>query len=222
MTHSESEVRILIADDHTIFRDGLKTMIAGEQGFQVVGEASDGDEVIQLVEILDPDILLLDLLMPKVSGLEVLKSLADKRTKARSIILSGAADGGDISRAFELGARGIVLKESATTLLFKSITAVIAGKYWIGQTSVATLAQSLNHYRDSAKNTKKKSFGLTEREMEIVRAVVSGYPNKEIAGQYGISEQTVKHHITNIFDKLGVYNRLELTLFVFHHNLIEK
>ena len=144
------------------------------------------------------------------------------RKKVRSIILSGAADGGDISRAFELGARGLVLKESATTLLFKSITAVMAGQYWIGQSSVATLSQSLDHYRDSAKSNKKKNFGLTEREMEIVRAVVSGYPNKEIASRYGISEQTVKHHITNIFDKLGVYNRLELTLFIFHHNLIEK
>ena len=222
MPHNEPAVRILIADDHTIFRDGLKTMIAGERRFQVVGEASDGDEAIQLVDILNPDILLLDLLMPKVSGMEVLKSLADKRKEVRPIILSGAADGGDISRVFELGARGLVLKESATTLLFKCIQAVMDGQYWIGQSSVTTLSQTLDHYKDSAKDKKKKNFGLTQREMEIVRAVVSGYPNKEIAGRYGISEQTVKHHITNIFDKLGVYNRLELTLFVFHHNLIEK
>jgi two-component system, NarL family, nitrate/nitrite response regulator NarL len=222
MPRNEPAVRILIADDHTIFRAGLKAMIAGERGFQVVGEASDGDEAIQLVEILSPDILLLDLLMPKVSGMEVLKSIADKRKEVRSIILSGAADGGDISRVFELGARGLVLKESATTLLFKCIQAVMDGQYWIGQSSVATLSQTLNHCRDSAKDNKKKNFGLTEREMEIVRAVVSGYPNKEIASRFGISEQTVKHHITNIFDKLGVYNRLELTLFVFHHNLIEK
>ncbi len=222
MTRNAAVTRILIADDHTIFRDGLRTLFAGEKQFKVVGEAGDGEEILRMVELLNPDILLLDLVMPKLSGLEVLKSLADTRTTVRSIILSGAADGRDISRAFELGARGLVLKESAATLLFKSIQAVMAGKYWVGQSSVATLSQSLEHYRDSAKEGKKKDFGLTGREKEIVRAVISGHLNKEIADQYGISEQTVKHHITNIFDKLGVYNRLELTLFVFHHNLIEK
>jgi two-component system, NarL family, nitrate/nitrite response regulator NarL len=222
MTRNSSVTRILIADDHTIFRDGLKTLFAVERQFQVVGEASDGDETIKMVEMLNPDILLLDLLMPKVSGIEVLKRLADRRTTVRSIVLSGAADGRDICRALELGARGLVLKESATTLLFKSIQAVMAGQYWVGNSSVATLSESLDQCRDSDKTQKKKNFGLTGREMEIVRAVVSGYANKEIAGRFGISEQTVKHHITNIFDKLGVYNRLELTLFVFHHNLIEK
>jgi two-component system, NarL family, nitrate/nitrite response regulator NarL len=222
MTRNASVTRILIADDHTIFRDGLRTLFAGERQFNIAGEASGGDETLRMVELVNPDILLLDLVMPKLSGLEVLKSLADKGATVRSIILSGAADGRDIARAFELGARGLVLKESATTLLFKSIQAVMAGQYWIGQSSVATLSQSLEHYRDSAKERKQKDFGLTVREMEIARAVVSGYSNKEIANRHGISEQTVKHHITNIFDKLGVFNRLELTLFVFHHNLIEK
>jgi DNA-binding NarL/FixJ family response regulator len=222
MTVKKAVVQILIADDHTIFRDGLKAMFSAEPGFHVAGEACDGDETVKMVEKLRPDVLLLDLLMPRVSGLKVLELLVDRRAKVRTILLSGAADGNEISRAFELGARGLVLKESASSLLLDSVRAVMAGQYWVGRKSVANLAQTLDFFKNSSKRKALKSFGLTAREMEIVRAVVSGYSNKEIAAKYGISEQTVKHHITNIFDKLGVYNRLELTLFVFHHNLIEE
>jgi DNA-binding NarL/FixJ family response regulator len=197
-------------------------MLASEPDFQVIGEACDGDETVELVGKLKPDILLLDLRMPRVSGLQVLELLADKRSKVKAILLSGAAEGKEISRAYELGARGMVLKESASSLLFDSIRAVMAGKYWVGRESVANLKQTLDLHRDSARKKKPKNYGLSSREMEIIRAVVSGYTNKDIAGHYSISEQTVKHHITSVFDKLGVYNRLELTLFVFHHGLIEK
>jgi two-component system, NarL family, nitrate/nitrite response regulator NarL len=215
-------IRIVIADDHTIFRDGLKILLGSEPEFDVVGEAGNGSEALKLVEELQPDVLLLDLLMPKTSGMEVLVSLAESQNKVRTILLSGVAEGDDISRIFELGARGLVLKDSATSMLFKSIRAVMAGQYWIGRQSVSSLVQTLKHYKNSSTNKKPKNYGLTPREMEIVRAVVSGYPNKEIATRFSISEQTVKHHITNIFDKLGVYNRLELTLFAFHHGIVEK
>jgi two-component system nitrate/nitrite response regulator NarL len=222
MTESTQVVRILIADDHTIFRDGLKNLLTNEPGFQVVGEASNGDETLKLVERLLPDILLLDYCMPKISGMEVLQSLLESRNKVRTIVLSGALEDDAISKVFELGAHGVVLKDSATSMLFKSIHAVMAGQYWLGRQSVSNLVETLKHYRNSAQKTKPKNFGLTPREMEIVRVVVSGYSNKEIAAQLSISEQTVKHHITSIFDKLGVYNRLELTLFVFHHGIVEK
>ena len=215
-------IRILIVDDHTIFRDGLKILLNSEPGFQVIGEAGDGKQALKLVEELQPDILLLDLLMPNTSGLEVLQSLAESQSKVRTILLSGVAEGDDISRVFELGACGLVLKDSATSMLFKGIRAVMAGQYWIGRQGVSSLVQTLKHYKNSAAKKKPKNFGLTPREMEVVRAVVSGYPNKEIATRFSISEQTVKHHITNVFDKLGVYNRLELTLFAFHHGLVEK
>ncbi len=222
MNESMPAIRILIADDHTIFRDGLKNLLTSEPEFQVVGEASNGDEALKLVEKLLPDILLLDHLMPKVSGMEVLQTLSESHNKVRTIVLSGVLEGEEISKVFELGAHGVVLKDSATSMLFKSIRAVMAGQYWLGRQSVSNLVETLKHYRNSAKKAKPKNFGLTPREMEIVRTVVSGYSNKEIAGQLSISEQTVKHHITSIFDKLGVYNRLELTLFVFHHGIVEK
>ncbi len=215
-------VRILIAEDHTIFRDGLRNLLAREPEFRVIGEARDGDETLKLVAQLEPDILLLDFLMPKVSGMDVLKLLSESPSKVRTILLSGVMQGDDIYKAFELGARGLVLKDSAASLLFKSIRAVMDEQYWIGRQGVSSLGQTLKHYKSSAKSSKPKNYGLTARELEIVRAVVSGYPNREIAKQLSISDQTVKHHITNIFDKLGVYNRLELALFVFHHKIIEK
>ncbi len=215
-------IRVLIADDHTIFRDGLKTLFDREPEFKVVGEACNGKEAIDLVKKLRPDILLLDWVMPKVGGMEVLRALAESEGNVRTIVLSGVREGEEISKIFELGARGLVMKDTATGMLFKCIRSVMAGQYWIGRQSVANLVQTLKQVRSAAKNAQPKNYGLTPRELEVIKAVVSGYSNKDIAEQMGISEQTVKHHVTSIFDKLGVYNRLELTLFVFHHNLIEK
>jgi DNA-binding NarL/FixJ family response regulator len=161
-------------------------------------------------------------MMPKVNGMEVLKALQEANSKVRTILLSGAVEGEEITRAFELGARGVVLKDSATTQLFQCIRAVMDGQYWIGKHSVIDLAGIMKQHRTMEKKAPPKHYGLTPREMEVVTAAVSGCSNKEIATQFSISEQTVKHHITSIFDKLGVYNRLELTLFAFHHGLIEK
>jgi len=222
MTKNKPSTRILIADDHTIFRAGISSLLSGQPEFEVVGEASDGDEALKILETLKPDILLLDLCMPKKGGIEVLEALTKSGDSIRTIVLSAGEEGKEVSRAFELGARGLVSKDSAATILFKSIHAVMAGQYWIEKKGVSSLIQTLSHYGDTGKDGRPKNYGLTPREMEIIREVVSGYPNKEIAGKFRISEQTVKHHITNIFNKLGVYNRLELALFAFHHGIIEE
>jgi two-component system nitrate/nitrite response regulator NarL len=220
MKITREPIRIVIADDHAIFRDGLKSLFKSRPEFQVIGETDDGIDVDDLIKKLQPDLLLLDLLMPKVSGVDVLKLLAVSPNKFKIILLSGAVEGQDISKAFELGAHGLVLKETAADTLFKAIDAVMAGLYWVGQKSVPNAPDAMKQCRKAAKNSPSRNYGLTVREMEIIRVVVSGYPNKEIAKKLSISEQTVKHHITNIFDKLGVYNRLELTLFVMHHNIV--
>jgi two-component system nitrate/nitrite response regulator NarL len=220
MAVSRQKIRILLADDHAIFRRGLKNMLNDERDFHVVGEAANGDEALKLVEQLRPNLILLDLNMPVTSGIDVLRFLAESRSNVRTIVISVEPKEEEILIALKLGARGFVLKDSASTTLYNSIRAVMTGQYWMYSKSASGPDQILKQFGDSANLAKSKKFGLTEREIEIVKAVVSGHPNKEIASLLSISEHTVKHHITSIFDKLGVYNRLELALFVYHHNII--
>ncbi len=215
-------VRIIIADDHTILRDGLKMLIADYREFEVVGEASTGTQALEVVDRLDPDVLLLDLVMPELGGMKVLEEMLARKHRTRVIMLSGAIEGDDITKAFELGARGLVKKDVAGSILIDCMRAVLAGKYWIGRQSAENLEEVLQRCRSTAKRARPENYRLTPREMQIIKAVVSASTNKEIARQLSISEETVKHHITSIFDKLGVYNRLELTLFVFHHGIVDK
>lgn len=215
-------VRILIADDHPIFRDGLRRLLEAEEGMKVLGEASDGAEAVKLARQLKPDILLLDLAMPKHPGLEALRelSVAPGANPVRVILLTAAAEKSQIVEALQLGARGVVLKDSATQLLLKAIHTVMSGEYWVGRESVSNLVQYLRTLmQSSVDEARQRKFGLTPRELEIVSAVVAGYANKEIAEYFKISEDTVKHHLSNIFDKLGVSTRLELALFAVNQAL---
>ncbi len=213
----QTTVRIVIADDHPIFRDGLRRLLEAEPDLKVMGEASDGAEAVRLARQLKPDILLLDLAMPKHPGLEALRDLSSgaNSSPVRVILLTAAAEKrAKIVEALQLGARGVVLKDSATQLLLKAIHTVMAGEYWVGRESVSNLVQYLRTLMQSSHDeARQKKFGLTPRELEIVSAVVAGYSNKEIAEYFKISEDTVKHHLSNIFDKLGVSTRLELALF---------
>jgi DNA-binding NarL/FixJ family response regulator len=213
-------VRILIADDHPIFRDGLKRLLEAERNFKVVGEACDGVEAVTLVHQLRPEILLLDLAMPRRPGLEALRELSAETITARVILLTAAAEKEQIVEALQLGARGVVLKDSATQILLKAIRAVMNGEYWVGRESVSNLVQYLRGLIDSSNiASRQKRYGLTPRELEIISAVVAGYANKEIAEHFKISEDTVKHHLSNVFDKLGVSTRLELALFAVNQSL---
>jgi two-component system, NarL family, nitrate/nitrite response regulator NarL len=221
MDSYHKEILFLIADDHPIFRDGLRSLLDSQEGFRVVGEAADGAEAVRLTKQLTPDILLLDLAMPRYSGLEALRDIARASIPVRTIVLTAAIENAEIVEALQLGARAVVLKESATQVLIQSIRSVMSGQYWVGHESIAGLVQALQELGSSARRDKRrKTFGLTPRELEIVQMIVASSRNKDIAEKFAISEQTVKHHLTNIFNKLGLSTRLELALFAVNHSLV--
>lgn len=217
--NAPSSIRILIADDHPLFRDGLRRLLQSEPGFEVVGEAADGDGLVALARKTRPDILLLDLAMPRQDGMQVLRELSAAKLPVRTLLLTAAINKAQIVQALRLGAVGVILKESTTQRLFDCIHCVMAGQYWIGRESVSDLVMALRSVAPADGAPRVPDFGLTPRELEIVTLVVAGYSNPDIAQRCAISEQTVKHHISNIFDKLGVSNRLELALFAVNHRL---
>ena len=218
----EQVIGVVIADDHPIFRQGLRSVLEAEDGFVVVAEAADGNEAVRLARDFQPDVLLLDLAMPGVSGMEALAELASAPTSVRTIMLTAAIEKAEIVKALQLGAAGVVLKSSSTDLLFKSIRSVMAGQHWIGRDAVSDLVEALRSHMGAApEKPARERFGLTRREVEITSAVVAGLSNREIARKLSLSEDTVKHHLTNIFNKMGASNRLELALFAVHHRLFD-
>jgi DNA-binding NarL/FixJ family response regulator len=221
MLESPSPIDIVIADDHPIFREGLRKLLEAEPGMRVVGEAGDGEETVRVVAQLKPKILLLDLSMPKMPGLEALRELSKRGIQTSTIVLTAAIERQQIVEALQMGAHGIVLKHAALELLLKSIRCVNDGQYWVDQGSVSDLVQALRqiHPPQSASGD-RSDFGLTPREREVIELIVAGYTNKDLARKLNISEHTAKHHLTNIFDKLGVSNRLELVLYAIDHRLI--
>ena len=214
-------IRIVIADDHPIFRDGLRRLVEYEPEFELAGEAANGLDALEVISKAKPDILLLDLAMPKLSGIEVLRKLARARLAMKTIMLTAAIEQPQITEALRLGARGVVMKESATQLLVKSIHCVLEGQYWVGRDNVSGLIAALQK-ADIPREAPAETYHLTAREREVINAIVEGFTNKEIASRYKISERTVKHHLSNIFDKVGVSNRLELALFSVNHSLMEE
>jgi len=213
-------ITIVIADDHPIFREGLQRLLEVEPDLEVVATAADGHQAVRLVQSATPDVLLLDLAMPRYPGLEVLRELRRLDATARSIVLTAAIDEAQSVEALRLGARGIVLKDTATSLLVKCIRLVMAGQFWVGREAVSTLVGALRH-TPATRDEAAPPFGLTPRQLEIVRAVASGATNRQIAAQFGISEDTVKQHVTSAFDKCGVSSRVELALFAVNHKLID-
>jgi two-component system nitrate/nitrite response regulator NarL len=213
-------IRIVIADDHPIVRDGLRRLVECEPGFELVGEASNGVDALEVLAKTKPDVLLLDLAMPKLSGMEVLRKLSRARLPTKIIMLTAAIEQPQVTEALRLGARGVVMKDSATQMLVKSIHCVLEGQYWVGRDNVSDLIQALQK-ADMPRERPEEIYRLTAREREVINAIVEGFTNKEIAVRYKISERTVKHHLSNIFDKVGVSNRLELALFSVNHSLAQ-
>lgn len=216
-------IRVLLADDHPIVRDGLKKLLSLETDIDVVGEAADGREVLALVEQTTPDVVILDLRMPNLDGLSTLERLRQRDPRPKVIVLTASEDKNEFVQAMKLGCSGIVLKQTAPELIVKSIRKVNAGEIWLdSHTTAAVMRQFASPVEimgaHPAARARERS-PLSQREREIVSLVAQGYKNREMAEKMYISEQTVKNHLHNIFDKLGVSDRLELALYAIHKGL---
>jgi two-component system, NarL family, nitrate/nitrite response regulator NarL len=216
-------VRVVIADDESIFRTSLRQLLTAPPsvirdvygidvgaGFEVVGEASNGHDTIATVAATAPDLLLLDLNMPRISGLSALRELQQYADTMHTIVLSGQITQAHLLAAFQLGVRAIVGKGEPTEAFFEAIMSVLTGGHWLGQNLLAELIQLVRAGGPSPGAAARNPFGLTPREREVLTLVAAGYPNKEIARTCAVSEETVKHHLTRMFDKVGAANRLEL------------
>jgi DNA-binding NarL/FixJ family response regulator len=211
-------IRILVADDHPIFRYGLRELLSTQMDFMLVGEATTGDEVFRLINDLKPDILLLDLSMPGMSGMDVLRRLRDQRD-VRAIVLTASITPSETAQVLKLGGQGIVLKGSPSSALFKSIRSVFEGQIWLGRQDVAGVVEVLADAQHP--DREQPALRLTARERDVLEELVAGAAsNREIAQKLSISVDTVKHHLTNIFDKTGVASRVELALYAIQHQLV--
>jgi two-component system, NarL family, nitrate/nitrite response regulator NarL len=215
MREAPQQIRIAIADDHQIFRDGLKRLLESEPGFKVVAEAANGVDAVRIAREATPDVLLLDVAMPRMGGIEAMRTPDVAST--RVILLTAAIDPSELLRAVQFGARGVVLKESATRDLINGIHRVMDGKLLIGTEIADDLAQAVRQ----AGSQRERPYGLTPREVDIVDAIAAGESNRDIAARLNISLQTVKHHLTSIFDKTGTSSRLELAVFAIRQGIVD-
>ena len=218
----ERPIRILLADDHPVVRIGVRNMLVEKDGFEVCGEASDGDEAITQTLELQPDILLLDVHMPRLPGLEAMRAIMNGTATVKILLLTSTITTQQIIEALHIGARGIVLKDALANHIQSAIRTVFSGDYWIGGKRVVNLVSgSSRSYARQAAVPQHKTYGLTPRELEVVGSIVEGCSNRDIAKQFNLSEETVKRHLSNIFDKTGVSTRLELALFAIAHHLVK-
>lgn len=210
--------RIVVADDHALVLAGLKRLLESEPDFEVVGTATNAADAAAITLSLRPDVLLLDVAMPGGSGLDVLDHVSHL-PGLHTVLLTAGVDEDARARAFRSGARGILLKDSATELLFDGIRAVVRGEYWLWRGAAAAgEARSLPVDVPTRSGRRPE---MTPREQEVLKGVVDGCTNREIAQRLRISEDTVKHHVSSLFDKTGASTRVELALFALHHQLVK-
>lgn len=208
-----SRIRVLIADDHAIFREGLAMLLAQQRDIEIIGQAKDGVGAIEMAQELQPDVLLLDIRMPTLDGLAALPEIRAKSPDTKVMILSGYLEEEFIVKALQSGARGYLLKTLTHKELTKAIRALHAGELWAERRVLSLVVEALRQRLQETNHPfAEKVETLTKREREIIKWVMHGKTNKEIAAELTISEKTVKSHVHSIFSKLGVSRRLELLL----------
>ena len=220
MTFVRPKLRVVIVDDHTLFREGLRTILEMEDDLEVVADAENAEDIVELIWQTRPDVLLLDIRMPQGSGLDAVPAVLRISPRTQVLVLTACDEKEEHVRAFKLGAKGVILKDSARQTLMQAIHTVCGGQVWVDPRMATALVEELSHLGpESAGVAGRDENGLTERELEIVRLVASGYKNKEVGNTLTISERTVKTHLTNIFQKLGVRDRVGLVMYALRHGL---
>ncbi len=212
----DAKIRILVADDHPMLREGLVAVLDTQQDFEVVGEAADGSEVVRLAERLNPDVILLDLEMPGVDGVAALEKLRSAGSEARTIVFTAYDTNERILGALRSGARGYLLKGASRTEIFDAIRTVHAGGSLLQPVVTNKLLQTM-----SRKERREETEPLTPREIEVLGLLALGLQNKEIASRLFITERTVKFHVSSLMHKLGAENRTETVTIAAQRGLIQ-
>ncbi len=216
-----SKTKVVLAEDHTILREGLKSLLSTNQDFEVIGEAGDGREAIQSVEKLKPDLILIDLSMPRMNGMEAIREIRRLSKEVRIVVLTVHKSEEYILATFKAGADGYVLKDATHEELLMALRSVLKGKPYI---SPEISEKVLEGYLEGRKTLKSKTSWetLTFREREILKLIAEGYKNKEIAEELCISAKTVEKHRSNLMEKLNLHSAQALTAFAIEHGLVSK
>ncbi|HUS14050.1 MAG TPA: response regulator transcription factor [Chloroflexia bacterium] len=216
-----STIRVLLVDDHAVVRAGLRMLIESAANLTVVGEAGNQRTALELVAQAQPDIVLLDLDLGGASSLEFLPALIAAAPAARVLILTGLSDPAQHERAVRLGAVGVVRKDQAGEVLIQAIQKVLAGEVWLDRAMIARVLTTMARPAQAAPPSPEaaKNASLTDRECDVIGLICMGLPNRQIGDRLAISETTVRHHLTSIFNKLGLSSRLELVIYAYRHGL---
>lgn len=210
-------IKVMLADNHSMIREGLKQLLELEGEFEVVEEASDGGDCIEKLQIIKPDILLLDINMPVMNGLEVLQKIRDMKSELKILLLTVHNEVEYLLKAVDIGANGYLLKDSESSELKKAIISIVNGEDYIQPSLIPILnAKMIDRSKDTEKLEK-----LTNREIQVLKLLSIGKLNRQIAEELEISERTVKNHVSNIFKKIDVKDRTQAAVFTIRNNLID-
>lgn len=215
-------VRVVVVDDHALFRRGLENVLSDEPDIEIVGEAGDGVEAVRRVEELRPDVVLMDVRMPRASGIEAARQIRDRVPESKVIMLTVSDEEEDLFESVKAGAAGYLLKEVSIDEVADAVRAVSRGHSLISPSMASKLLAEFNALSQRAEErTKAQSPTLTERELEVLKLVANGLSNKEIAGELFIAENTVKNHVRNILEKLHLHSRMEAVVYAMREKLLE-
>lgn len=214
-------VKIMLADDHIMVREGIKCLLECDRNVEVVAEADDGLECLKKLEFVNPDVLLLDLSMPHMNGLEVLKEIKKRKNTVKVLILTVHGEGEYFINAINNGADGYILKESDAKELKNAIRIVLKGESYIQSSLLPILNSKISEENEDSQEDRIKIESLTKREKEILIKIAEGMLNKEIAVYLNISERTVKNHISNIFRKINVSDRTQAAVFAIKNHIVK-